>query len=81
MFMLEVGVLSSITKASRKPGEFVVVRTIGPNSVQKLEVNKTQGEPQDQSSSPPSHSNTESKPSQISQDKIMDTLMILCKRT
>ena len=53
-------------------------------SVQKLEVNKTrsnpkqpeaqpQGEPQDQSSSPPSQSNTESKPSQISQEEIMDT--------
>ena len=36
-----VGVLSSITEASRKPAEFVVVLTIWPRSVQKLEVNKT----------------------------------------
>ena len=31
-----------------------------------------QGDPQDQSSSPPSHSNAESKPSQISQEEITD---------
>ena len=45
MLMLEVGVLSSITEASRKPAELMAVLTIWPKSVQKLKVNKTRSNP------------------------------------